>query len=74
LTYEINITLENLLRTAQTVLVKDQVPTTSSKDVTIEILEVSPEPVKGAVGEGEAKDGIMAWLIPWRRWRKKRSN
>ena len=71
LTYEINITLENLLRTAQTVLVKDQIPTTSSKDVTIEILEVSPEPVKGAVGEGEAKDGIMAWSIPLAPMEKK---
>ena len=63
LTYEIAITLENLLRVPRTVLVKDQVPVTTSKDVTIDILQAVPEPTKTVLDEDEARGGILAWPV-----------
>lgn len=71
LTYEITITLESLLKTAQTILVRDQVPITSSKDVTIEILETAPSPIKEADKLGTLKDGIISWSIPLAPMEKK---
>jgi hypothetical protein len=63
LTYEIAITLENLTRAPRTVLVKDQVPVTTSKDVTIDILQIVPEPSKAALDEDETRAGILAWPV-----------
>jgi hypothetical protein len=63
MSYEITISLENLTREALTVLVKDQVPVTASKDVTIDILQVSPEPSKAVLDEDEAKSGLLAWPV-----------
>jgi hypothetical protein len=63
LTYDIAITFESLLRTSQTVTVKDQIPITTSKDVTIDILQVAPEPLKKTLEEGQPDDGILSWSI-----------
>ncbi|MEN6561106.1 MAG: mucoidy inhibitor MuiA family protein [Acidobacteriota bacterium] len=63
LTYEIAITLENLTRAPRALLVKDQVPVTTSKDVTIDILQAVPEPVKTVLDEDEARTGILAWPV-----------
>ncbi|HOW84553.1 MAG TPA: mucoidy inhibitor MuiA family protein [Candidatus Aminicenantes bacterium] len=63
LTYEIAISLENLTRSPRTVLVKDQVPVTTSKDVTVDILQAVPEPVKTVLDEDEARSGILAWPV-----------
>jgi hypothetical protein len=74
LTYEVNITLESLLRVSQTVLVKDQIPITTSKDVTIDILQVTPEPLKNAAEEGKIDDGILSWSITLSPMEKKEIN
>lgn len=63
LTYEIAITLENLTRAPRTLLVKDQVPVTTSKDVTVDVLQAVPEPVKTVLDEDEARAGILAWPV-----------
>jgi hypothetical protein len=74
LTYEIKITLESLLRVPQTVVVKDQIPVTTSKDVTIEILQVTPEPLKAAAEDDETKAGVLSWSIPLAPAEKKEIN
>ncbi len=63
LTYDIAISLESLLRVSRTVTVKDQIPVTTSKDVTIEVLEVAPEPQKAVVEPGQTPDGSLTWSI-----------
>ncbi len=62
LLYDTKIVLENLLNSAQTILVKDQLPTTTSKDVTIEMLQASPPPQKNK-NEDETRNGILAWSL-----------
>ena len=63
LTYDVVITVENLQRVPRTIVVRDQIPVTSSKDVAIEVLETSPDPSKDALAEDEAREGILAWPV-----------
>jgi hypothetical protein len=62
LIYDSKITVENLLNSAQTILVKDQIPITTSKDVTIEVLQVTPPPQKNK-DEDETRSGTLSWLL-----------
>jgi len=68
--YDTKMIVENLLNSAQTLLVKDQIPITTSKDVTIEMLQVNPPPQKNKE-EDEARNGILAWSLELQPGEKK---
>lgn len=59
------ITVENFHKNEESITVIDQIPVSENKDIDVELLGVSPSPLKPAEedAEKEKKEGTLKWLL-----------
>ncbi len=71
--FEYRITVENFHKSEESITVIDQIPVSENKDITVELLNISPAPLKPAEEEAERekKEGTLKWLLRLKPLEKK---